>query len=120
MAPQTLPQPPQLALFVASLTSHPFADWPSQLAVPAGQTHLPATQVWSKLHSAPQAPQLAGSTAESTSQPVTTFLSQSRWPNKHVFVQLLALQLVPGQPLPHDPQFAGSLSVLTQTPLQRV
>jgi hypothetical protein len=124
----TLPHAPQLDAFVCVLTSQPLAGFRSQSAKPALQlatAHIPAAHAGVPFAIAqvlPHEPQLAAFVCVFTSQPFAGFPSQSAKP---------ALQLAIPQPpavhtpvalagahaIPHPPQCASEVCVLTSQPL---
>jgi hypothetical protein len=81
--------------------------------VPNGQVQAPAVQVNVPAQSTPQLPQLLLFDFRSTQAP-----AQLVRPALHVAVHVPRLHACPvGQVTPQAPQFTGSLSRFTQTPL---
>ena len=123
---QALPQTPQLAGSLVTLTSHPSAIWPSQSAKPvlhevirqplATQPEVPLATIAGQ--TLPQPPQLLGSSA------VTAQVTpQHVWAEGHGEPAPQPPTQVPpehespaGQALLQPPQLAGSVSVFTSQP----
>jgi hypothetical protein len=124
--PHTVPQVPQLPVFVCVLVSHPFTGLPSQSAQPLEHTglHAPATQEVVPLalaHCVLQAPQCAAFVFRLASQPFCGSPSQDAKPVEHTGAQRPATQdVVPlafAQALPHAPQLPALVCVLVSHPL---
>jgi hypothetical protein len=127
---QTMPQPPQLLVLVATFVSQPSVCLlPLQSAKPAVQAplHTPEVQVWLTMwlleQTVPQFPQLFGSVLTLTSQPFAVTLSQFENPA----LQAAMVQAPPEQAgvplgvehrLPQEPQLLTSLLRLRQMPPQ--
>jgi hypothetical protein len=127
---QTIPQPPQLAVFVRTSTSQPFAAFASQFAKPPlhANVHIPAAQPTVAPGTASQGaqePQCIGSVRGSTSQPFAAFASQSRRPALQARVQapLMHMAVVPVvavQAIPQPPQLARLVSRSVSQPFMRL
>jgi hypothetical protein len=126
-AEQTVPQAPQLELFVLRLISHPVEANVSQSPYPALQLMeqtLPAQDgvPFVPLHACPHPPQFAALVARLVSQPFAALLSQFPKPELHVGTQALDVQAVVPfallQGLVHAPQLLMSLVVLVSQPFE--
>jgi hypothetical protein len=127
---QEVPQAPQLVAALRSV-SQPLECVPSQFANAALHMriwHVPVSHVAAAFASAqdvPQPPQSV-SVVVGRSQPLLGSPSQSAKPAVHVAAQRPRAQVAPvvfapiGQRFPHEPQFAVSVLVSTQRPLQLV
>jgi hypothetical protein len=126
-AGHTIPQPPQLLTSDNALTSHPSAALPLQFLNVPVHVKPQAPPVQSVVafaragQTVPQALQLATLVAVSISQPSAAVPLQSRKAPVQVKPhdepeQAGVLFARDGQALPHPPQFAGSLALLTSHP----
>lgn len=130
LAEQTMPQPPQLLVLVATFVSQPsLCLLPLQSAKPAVQAplHTPEAQLWMAMwlleQTVPQLPQLFGSVLTLTSQPFAVTLSQFENPAlQAAMVQVPLAQedvaLGAEHRLPQEPQLLTSLLRLRQVPPQ--
>jgi hypothetical protein len=126
---QTTPQPPQLLVLLAMLTSQPSVCLlllqsrkpPAQIPLQTPPLHS-GVGTWLVEQTVPHPPQLAGLVATLTSQPSTCLLPlQSRKPVAQAPLQTPPLHVVVGmllgeQTVPHPPQFAGLVATLTSQP----
>ena len=128
LAGHATPHAPQL-LTLLVLASQPLPGLPSQSAVPEAQRkpHEPAAQTLAAPgltgHESPHAPQWVTLLVRLTSQPLAGLRSQSAKPAEQTKAQEPAAQtavaLAPAEhEAPHEPQFEGSLLVLTHPPPQ--
>jgi hypothetical protein len=122
---------PQLFVSVDRLTSQPFAATPSQLPQPGvhdATAHDPETQeaiASESEHALPHALQLLALVDRLTSQPFAATPSQLPQPGVHDATahdppMHQAVASESEQAVPHAPQLAGSVCVLTHPPAQLV
>jgi hypothetical protein len=117
---QTAPQPPQSAVLVSDV-SQPLVASPSQSASPGAQlegTQEPAAHVLPSAHIAPHFPQLAAvfvlASHPSLGEPSQSAKSTEQLAMAHVPVAHVPLPFAITHVVPHAPQFATSVSVLSQ------
>ena len=125
---QTAPQPPQLASDEAVFTSQPLAGFASQLVHPSLQAFsvqvvpLQAGTPLANEHTFPQAPQALTLLTVAVSHPLASAPSQlpkpaSQVPIEQVPPEQTSLAFVRAHNVPHEPQLASDVLVLTSQPV---